>query len=220
MSPRNYSIKRIKIEDNIADITDGYMLEIPEYHSYDLVMGLKIQKSGDETLRLCKYEHTYGGFRKRNYIDFIKSELKAEVLEQLIEVFKKIKYLYRTNKYPFENVSTFKDSSLTCGESCAFVYSICYYKDSRHIGIAFRTMEGKFDDLVPMLRFFRIDLQMHSTYEINIESDSGWYGHRAFEISLSDLNFEDFLTALGQFFNEMLSLVSNLYDSSSVLFRI
>ena len=206
---REYTIDYISSEDNVADLILGFTLRIPEYTSYDLLLGLTYQDTGDQTLRICKYDFSKQTIIAKNNIDFIKSDKKlhfihnfAEGLGKIIENFGTLKQIKQNNKRKFFN------SSLRTGTSCYLVYSLCYYNDNRHFGITFYPINNK-----TIFRIFRVDLPYSAQYEVEIRTVYGGE-HRYIDISMQELNYKKFIISFKELFMKILEYL----DETDTLF--
>ncbi|MHA1224348.1 MAG: hypothetical protein ACTSP3_14060 [Candidatus Heimdallarchaeaceae archaeon] len=208
-----YEIKRIEAEDNIADLTKGLALIIPEYN-YDLLLGFTYQKSGAETFRICKYRISEGKIRPKANIDFAKTEDKIEILAKILEALDEIIEITENKRYQnFReiNIKQFSDSSLKSGISSNILYSVCYYENKRHFGFCFWT--DKHNDFY--LRFFRVDTSIGDTYPESARKQ--YYAeHRWFKIQLNNLNEKEFLQTFIELGYEILGILeeedTHFYD--------
>ncbi|UJG44466.1 MAG: hypothetical protein K9W46_04615 [Candidatus Heimdallarchaeum endolithica] len=206
---REYTIDNISPKDNIADLIHGFRLRIPEYSSYDLLLGLTYQGSGDLTLRICKYNFYNQMILPKDNIDFIKSDKKLHYIHDFAEGLEKIIDNFATlNKIKQNKERKVLNSSLRTGTSCYLVYSLCYYKDNRHIGIAFYPIDNK-----TIFRIFRVDLPYSAQYEVNIRTDH-YGGHKCIDISIQGLNYKKFIISFKELFMKILEYL----DETDTLF--
>ncbi|MHA1337197.1 MAG: hypothetical protein ACTSPW_15890 [Promethearchaeota archaeon] len=197
----NYKIKRIEEEDNIADLTLGFALILP--YQYDILFGLTDQKSGAETFRFCKYNPFREKILSRSNIDFAKEDVKVELLVKIVGALEEILSKYDSISDILQtHVLHFHDSSLKSNTDCNLVYSVCYYRDSRHFGFCFKSDEYE----NPIFRLFRVDTIANDSYPILMRKDY-YSAHRWIDISFNDLQYYEFFKALIEIFYEILEIL-------------
>ncbi len=197
-----YQIRRIEAEDDIAGLSLGLAILLPVY-SYDLLFGFTIQKSGSETLRICKYRPIEEKIKMYSNIDFAKHDIKEELLIKITDSLDYVLEEYSTLDEIFAyRKNQILDSSLKGGNLSNLVYSVCYYENKRHFGFCF--MRDERDE--PILRFFRVDVDYGSVYPRSLRKDY-YEEHRYFGISLRDLKYRDFMKALLEILLETLEII-------------
>lgn len=200
MTCKDFLTNRIIIDDDLTNISDGFILEIPYVQEYDLMLGLIYQNSGRETLRFAKFNSYEGIF---NSIDFSDYKDRKDILCQLLAASVVLAKRYQTfSAIQNSKIQTFQGSSLTGGTKCFFLYSTCYYEENRHIGFA---ILNKTD---PTFRIFRVDTPYGAYYDTSLPTKH-WNGHKYLDLSLKGENLYDFLTAFSFLLCDVIEIIDN-----------